>query len=95
MAVGSFCESTRSYAIMEIAERLLSVTYGPQPEVDYLSLNGYLPFYMRAFVTIDLNRSISQRRRTFFKITDSAKLNNGLHLNDGSHDQVGPFIQNS
>lgn len=88
MAVGSFCDSSRAYAIMDLAEGLLALTYGLHPEVDFLSLNGYIPFYLRAFAMIDLNRSICQRRHTFFAFLETPQMGGVGFLNDGSHDQV-------
>ncbi|KIR26740.1 hypothetical protein I307_01731 [Cryptococcus deuterogattii 99/473] len=87
MAVGSFCDSSRAYAIMDLAEGLLALTYGLHPEVDFLSLNGYIPFYLRAFAMIDLNRSICQRRHTFFAFLETPQMGGVGFLNDGSHDQ--------
>ncbi|OWT40419.1 hypothetical protein C362_01755 [Cryptococcus neoformans Bt1] len=87
MAVGSFCDSSKAYAIMDLAEGLLALTYGLHPEVDFLSLNGYIPFYLRAFAMIDLNRSICQRRRTFFAFLETPQMGGSGFLNDGSHDQ--------
>lgn len=88
MAVGAFCDSSRAYAIMDIAERLLSLTYGAQPTIDIISINSYIPFYLRAFAMIDLNRSICQRRSTFFVFQDKLRTDHTVHINDGSHDIV-------
>lgn len=73
---------------MDLAEGLLALTYGLHPEVDFLSLNGYIPFYLRAFAMIDLNRSICQRRHTFFAFLETPQMGGVGFLNDGSHDQV-------
>lgn len=90
MGVGAFCESNRAFAIMELAEQLLVVAYGPHPTIDLESRYGYLPFNLRAFAMIDINRSLCHRRTTFFDFDDEPdrSLASG-HVNDGSHDNVG------
>jgi hypothetical protein len=92
MAVGASCDSSKAFAIADLAERLMSITYGNQPPIDFLSLNSFPPFYVRAFAMIDLNRSICQRRPTFYNFVDITNFGETTHINDGSHDQASGLV---
>lgn len=77
---------------MDQVEQLLSHTYGPRPDIDFDCRVGVSAFCLRAFAMIDWNRSLSQRRETFFNfdfIPANGTSNN--YANDGSHDNVGEF----
>lgn len=90
MGVGAFCESKHAFAILGLAEQLLVSAYGPHPTIDLESKYGYLPFSLRAFAMIDINRSLCHRRTTFFNFDDESDRSQVAgHVNDGSHDNVG------
>ena len=91
MGVGGYCESNRAFAIMDLAERLITLAYGPHPKLDFNCLYRFNAFNIQAFGMIDLNRSICQRRRTFFDFTDAEPPAHSTgHINDGSSDTVRP-----
>lgn len=76
-------------AIMDQVEQLLSHTYGPRPDIDFACQVGVSAFCLRAFAMIDWNRSLSQRRETFFNfdfVPPATSATN--YANDGSHDMV-------
>jgi len=89
MGVGGFCESYRAFAIMDLAERLITLAYGVQPKLDFTSTYRFNAFHIHSFGMIDLNRSICQRRSTFFDFTECLPpVEPPTHTNDGSHDTV-------
>jgi hypothetical protein len=74
---------------MDQVEQLLSHTYGPRPDIDFDCRVGVSAFCLRAFAMIDWNRSLSQRRETFFNFDFiPANGSSGNYANDGSHDNV-------
>ena len=92
MGVAGFCESNRAFAIMDLAERLITMAYGTQPKLDFTSKYRFNAFHIHAFGMMDLNRSICQRRTTFFDFTDPSPPALPLsHVNDGSRDTVSRF----
>jgi hypothetical protein len=89
MSVSALYEGSRAYAIMDQVEQLLSHTYGPRPDIDFDCRVGVSAFCLRAFAMIDWNRSLCQRRETFFNFDFIPP--NGMstsYANDGSHDNV-------
>jgi hypothetical protein len=89
MSVSALFEGSRAYAIMDQVEQLLSHTYGPRPDIDFDCRVGVSAFCLRAFAMIDWNRSLCQRRETFFNF-DFVPANgaSSIYANDGSHDNV-------
>jgi hypothetical protein len=89
MSVSALYEGSRAYAIMDQVEQLLSHTYGPRPDIDFGSRVGVSAFCLRAFAMIDWNRSLVQRRETFFNF-DFVPANGAAtdYAHDGSHDNV-------
>ena len=74
---------------MDQVEQLLSHTYGPRPDIDFDCRVGVSAFCLRAFAMIDWNRSLCQRRETFFNfefVPANGSASN--YANDGSHDNV-------
>jgi hypothetical protein len=96
MAVGSFCDASKGFAVLDMAEQLLSVTYGPRPDMDFESKPGHSSFCLRAFAMIDLNRSLCHRRQTFFNFDyePTAEVMLAFH-NDGTHDNVSDRLNSS
>jgi hypothetical protein len=89
MSVSALFEGSRAYAIMDHVEQLLSHTYGPRPDIDFDCRVGVSAFCLRAFAMIDWNRSLCQRRETFFNFDFvPANGSSGSYANDGSHDNV-------
>jgi hypothetical protein len=89
MSVSALFEGSRAYAIMDQVEQLLSHTYGPRPDIDFDCRVGVSAFCLRAFAMIDWNRSLCQRRETFFNfdfVPSNGSSSN--YANDGSHDNV-------
>lgn len=92
MGLAAFYEGSCAYAVMDQVEQLLSHTYGPRPDIDFACQVGVSSFCLRAFAMIDWNRSLCQRRETFFNFDFTPP--NGTatnYANDGSHDMVSTF----
>lgn len=89
MSVSALFEGSRAFSIMDQVEQLLSHTYGPRPDIDFACQVGVSAFCLRAFAMIDWNRSLCQRRETFFNFdfVPPQGMSTG-YANDGSHDMV-------
>lgn len=89
MSVSAYYEGSRAFSIMDQVEQLLSHTYGPRPDIDFACQVGVSAFCLRAFAMIDWNRSLCQRRETFFNFDFVPPHGTSTgYANDGSHDLV-------